>query len=64
MIVCDVRQERLDEARSIGVPLEDIVPLGVSIHKFVEGRGMFIDTVLDFVGTHQTFEDAQTIGMT
>lgn len=62
IIVCDIRQERLDEARSIGVPEQDIVPIGKPPQDFVEERGVPIDTVLDFVGTHQTFEDAQHIG--
>ena len=62
IIVCDIRQERLVEARSIGVPEQDIVPVDKSPQEFVQERGLLIDTVLDFVGTHQTFDDAQHIG--
>jgi len=63
VIVCDVRQERLDEAAKLGVPQDDIVPVEKSPQEFVAERGLLIDSVLDFVGTHQTFEDAQHIGM-
>ena len=64
VIVSDVRQERLDEAIGLGIPKEDIVPVGKSPPDFVSEIGLEgkIDTVLDFVGTHQTFDDAQTIG--
>lgn len=65
MIVSDVRQERLDEAAALGIPQSDLVPVGKSPPEFVSEIGLDgrIDTVLDFVGTHQTFDDAQTIGM-
>jgi propanol-preferring alcohol dehydrogenase len=62
VIVCEVRQELLDEAKALGVPEEDIVPLGADPVNFVGQKGLHIDTVLDFVGTHQTFRDAQHIG--
>ena len=62
IIVCDIRQEMLDEAAKLGVPAGDIVPVGKSPVEFVEEKGLFIDTVLDFVGTHRTFDDAQEIG--
>lgn len=62
IIVCDIRQEMLDEAAKLGVPAGDIVPVGKSPVEFVEEKGLLIDTVLDFVGTHQTFDDAQEIG--
>lgn len=64
VIVSDIRQERLDEAAKLGVPAEDLVPAGVSVQDFVKQKGLEgkIDTVLDFVGTHQTFEDGQGIG--
>ena len=62
LIVCDVRQECLDQAKAFGVPDEDIVPLGKSPVEFVKKGGLQIDTVLDFAGTHQTFHDAQHIG--
>ncbi|KAM7212128.1 GroES (chaperonin 10)-like protein [Rhypophila decipiens] len=61
VIVSDVRQSRLDEAVKLGVPKEDVVPIGKSIPEFVEERGLHIDTTLDFVGVHQTFQDAQAI---
>lgn len=62
IIVSDIRQEMLDEAAKLGVPAGDIVPVGKSPVEFVEEKGLLIDTVLDFVGTHQTFDDAQEIG--
>jgi propanol-preferring alcohol dehydrogenase len=62
VIVCDVRQECLDEAKAFGVPEQDIVPIGKSPVEFVQEHGLYIDTVLDFAGTHQTFRDAQHIG--
>ncbi|PKS08505.1 hypothetical protein jhhlp_004889 [Lomentospora prolificans] len=61
IIVCDVRQECLDEAAKIGVPASDIVPIGKSPVEFVQENDLKIDTVLDFVGTHQTFDDSQEI---
>lgn len=62
VIVCDIRQQRLDEAIKLGIPEEDIVPVGKSPVEFVNERGLLIDTVADFVGTNQTFVDAQDIG--
>lgn len=64
VIVSDIRQERLDAAATLGIPREDLVPAGKSVQDFVKENGLenTIDTVLDFVGTHQTFEDAQQIG--
>ncbi|CAI7667291.1 unnamed protein product [Penicillium pancosmium] len=63
VIVSDVRQEKLDAALSLGIPAEDIVPVGKSVQSFVKENGLQgkIDTVLDIVGKHQTFEDAQQI---
>lgn len=63
VIVCDIKQVLLDEAIKLGVPREDVVPIGTSPQEFVKKKGLHIDTVLDFVGTAQTFEDAQHIGM-
>lgn len=60
--MCDVKQDCLDEAAKLGIPRSDIVPLGKSPQEFVLENDLKIDTVLDFVGTHQTFEDAQHIG--
>ncbi|CAI7661894.1 unnamed protein product [Penicillium manginii] len=64
VIVSDVRQEKLDAALHLGVPAGDIVPIGKSVQSFVQEKGLqgTIDTVLDIVGKHQTFEDAQQIG--
>lgn len=62
IIVCDIKQERLDEAAKLGIPTTDIVPIGKLPQEFVLENNLKIDTVLDFVGTHQTFEDAQHIG--
>ncbi|KAG8631352.1 hypothetical protein KVT40_000492 [Elsinoe batatas] len=61
VIVSDIRQQCLDEAIALGIPEADIVPIGKSPAQFVAEAGLDIDTVLDFVGTHQTFEDAQHI---
>lgn len=63
VIVSDIREQLLDKAEALGVARQDIVPVGHNIQSFVAERGLKIDTVLDFVGTHQTFEDAQHIGM-
>ncbi|KAF7551087.1 hypothetical protein G7046_g7812 [Stylonectria norvegica] len=63
VIVSDIREERLQEAAKLGVPRGDIVPVGKLLQEFIaenDLRGK-IDTVLDFVGTHQTFDDAQEI---
>ncbi|KAM5344092.1 hypothetical protein ACJ41O_012629 [Fusarium nematophilum] len=63
IIVSDIRQERLDEAQKLGIPSCDIVPIGTPPQEFVARANLDgkVDTVLDFVGTHQTFEDAQHI---
>ncbi|KAH7248531.1 chaperonin 10-like protein [Fusarium redolens] len=63
VIVSDIRQELLDEAKALGIPENDIVPVGKPPQDFIKENGLEgkIDTVLDFVGTHQTFEDAQHI---
>jgi propanol-preferring alcohol dehydrogenase len=61
VVASDIREERLEEARKLGIPERDIVPVGTSPQEFVKERSLHIDTVLDFVGTHQTFEDAQQI---
>jgi propanol-preferring alcohol dehydrogenase len=61
VVVSDIREESVEEARKLGIPEQDIVPVGKSPQDFVNERGLLIDTVLDFVGTHQTFEDAQHI---
>ena len=64
VIVSDLRQEKLDAALNLGVPAEDIVPVGKSVQEFVKENGLQgkIDTVLEFVGSNQTNQDAQQIG--
>lgn len=64
VIVSDLREETLKEAAKLGVPQQDIVPLQMSIPEFIKARGLEdkIDIVADFVGTKQTFNDAQNIG--
>lgn len=64
VIVSDLRQEKLDSAVKLGVPSEDIVPVGKSVQDFVKEKGLQgkIDTILEFVGGRQTFHDAQEIG--
>lgn len=64
VLVSDIREDMLREALAIGVAAQDIVPAGQSVQGFVKACGMAgkIDTVLDFVGKNQTFEDAQQIG--
>ncbi|KAJ9491650.1 hypothetical protein VN97_g1579 [Penicillium thymicola] len=63
VIVSDLRQEKLDAALKLGVPVEDIVPAGESVQDFVKENGLQgkIDTVLEFVGSNQTNQDAQQI---
>ncbi|KAJ4374056.1 hypothetical protein N0V83_002795 [Neocucurbitaria cava] len=64
VLVSDIKQENLDEAIEIGVPREDVVPVGKNVQEWVleNGWDRKIDVVADFVGTKQTFEDAQYIG--
>jgi propanol-preferring alcohol dehydrogenase len=64
VIVSDIRQERLDAVAELGIPKDDIVPVGKSVQEFVTETGLNnkIDATLDFVGEKQTFEDAQEIG--
>ncbi|KAL5335080.1 hypothetical protein BJX70DRAFT_410792 [Aspergillus crustosus] len=61
VIVSDIRDEKLAAARELGVPEEDIVPVGASVAEFISTNGIQIDTVLEFVGHKQTFSDAQKI---
>ena len=64
VIISDIRQDLLDEAKHLGIPSSDIVPVETFPQDFILENGLSgkIDTVLDFAGTHQTFEDAQHIG--
>lgn len=64
VLVSDVKQENLDEAVRIGIKRDDIVPVGKSIREWVQENGWTgkISVVADFVGTAQTFNDAQHIG--
>ncbi|OSS52223.1 hypothetical protein B5807_01891 [Epicoccum nigrum] len=63
VFVSDVKQENLDDAMKIGVDPADIVPVGKSIREWVMESGWSgkISIVADFVGTAQTFSDAQHI---
>ncbi|KAJ6183965.1 hypothetical protein N7519_005266 [Penicillium mononematosum] len=40
VIVSDLRQEKLDAAQKLGVPAEDIVPVGKSVQDFVKENGL------------------------
>lgn len=64
VLVSDVKQDNLDDAVKIGVNVADIVPVGQGIRDWVEENGWSgrISIVADFVGTAQTFSDAQHIG--
>jgi propanol-preferring alcohol dehydrogenase len=64
VLVSDVKQKSLDEAAAIGVPNDHIVPVGKDIREWVQENGLTgkINVVVDFVGTAQTFSDAQHIG--
>ncbi|KAH8429223.1 uncharacterized protein LDX57_006890 [Aspergillus melleus] len=63
VIVSDIRAEKLEAAAELGVSAEDTVPVGTRIQDFVTHNNLqgTIDTVLDFVGSNQTFRDAQNI---
>jgi propanol-preferring alcohol dehydrogenase len=64
VLVSDVKQKNLDEAAAIGVSKDHIVPVGKDIREWVQENGLTgkINVVADFVGTAQTFSDAQNIG--
>lgn len=64
VLVTDVKQDRLDAAMLLGVPPEDVIPVGTPVQEFIKQRGLLgkVDVTLDFVGKHQTFQDAQQIG--
>lgn len=72
VLVADPREDVRREAAALladkGGDAHVVVPSPAggdgSVRAFVEARGLAgkIDTVLDFAGTHQTFEDAQHIG--
>ncbi|PSR80535.1 chaperonin 10-like protein [Coniella lustricola] len=63
VIVSDLRENLLKDAAKLGIPKADLIFPGQPVQEFVNRNGLAgkIDTVLDFVGTHQTFEDAQQI---
>lgn len=65
MFVNDIRQENLDDAVRMGVGSSDIVPVGKSIREWIEENGWSsqILIVAGFVGTAQTFSDAQHIAI-
>jgi propanol-preferring alcohol dehydrogenase len=62
--VSETRQEPLDEAVKLGVPKENVVPVGANVQEWVVQKGLEnqIDVVVDIVGVEQTFDDAQVIG--
>lgn len=64
VIVSDIRESLLREAQKLGLPESNIVPQGQNVQDFTAKMGISgrIDTIFDFVGTHQTFEDSQQIG--
>lgn len=64
VFVSDVKQENLEDAIKLGVKKEDVVPVGKDVRQWVEEMGWKgkISVVADFVGTMQTFSDAQHIG--
>ncbi|KAK3048083.1 hypothetical protein LTR09_010599 [Extremus antarcticus] len=63
LYVNDVRQGPLDEAVKLGVPANNVVPVGTSVQEWVKEKGLEgrIDKVVDFVGLQQTFSDAEVI---
>ncbi|KAL4932478.1 uncharacterized protein BDV17DRAFT_287993 [Aspergillus undulatus] len=61
VLVSDIRSQKFDAARAIGVPEADIVRPGDYVNKFIEERGIKIDTAPNPVGSGQTFADAQRI---
>lgn len=64
VLVSDVKQENLDAALQLGVPEQDIVPIGTQVQDWVQENAWTgkVSVVADFVGTAQTFSDAQHIG--
>ncbi|KAH8898872.1 N-benzyl-3-pyrrolidinol dehydrogenase [Thozetella sp. PMI_491] len=63
VVVSEINPDLVAAAKELGIPEGDLVPAGKSPVEFIEENGLYgkIDTVLDFVGKHQTFEDAQHI---
>lgn len=64
VLVSDVKQENLEAAIALGVSRDDVVPVETDIKEWVKQNGWTgkISVVADFVGTAQTFSDAQHIG--
>lgn len=64
LFVSETRQEPLDEAVKLGVPKENVVPIGKSVVEWVKEKELEnkIDIVVDIVGVQQTFSDAAMIG--
>ena len=62
--VSEARQEPIDEAVKLGVPKDNIGPIGADIPEWVSQQGVDnkIDVVVDIVGVEQTFNNAQVIG--
>ncbi|KAH8695734.1 N-benzyl-3-pyrrolidinol dehydrogenase [Phaeosphaeriaceae sp. PMI808] len=63
VLLSDVKQENIDAAIRYGVSTERCVPKGKGVREWVQenGWGGKISIVADFVGTAQTFSDAQNI---
>ncbi|KAH8898226.1 N-benzyl-3-pyrrolidinol dehydrogenase [Thozetella sp. PMI_491] len=63
VIISEINQDLLDAAEAMGIPKEDLAPAKSLPTEFVKEAGLEekIDVVIDFVGTHQTFSDAQRI---
>ncbi|KAK5169725.1 uncharacterized protein LTR77_005703 [Saxophila tyrrhenica] len=63
LFVTDVREGPIEEAVRLGVPRENVVPVGKGVQEWVRGKGWEgkIDVVVDFAGAQQTFSDAEVI---
>jgi propanol-preferring alcohol dehydrogenase len=63
IIVCDNRQDAVNTAVKLGIPREDAFcttdPNAAPIHEALAKKGVIVDTVVDFVGHHETVLAAQ-----
>ena len=63
VIVVDKRQAVLDDAVKFGVKPEDAVPATTTdVAKWVQEKGLSVDTVIDFVGTPDSFRSSIAAG--
>ena len=63
VIAVDRRQEVLDEAVRFGVKQEDAVPADTAdVAAWIAEKGIIVDKVIDFVGTHDSFKASQSLG--